>query len=89
MFLKVATSKVGVVRKGICSENIGYAKYSVYLSRGVGICRFLRAVENLFFLSLCFVVKRTYEGQHGGLNEYDSKNLSSCLNVGDDAHFSV
>ncbi|KAI1242647.1 hypothetical protein IHE44_0000184 [Lamprotornis superbus] len=30
----------------------------------------------------------TYEGQHGGLNEYDSKNLSSCLDVGIDAHFS-
>lgn len=41
-------------------------------------------MENLL-LSLCFVVKRTYEGQHGGLNEYDSKNLRRCLDVGGDA----
>lgn len=78
-----------VVRKGICPENTGYAKYSVYLSRRVGICRFLMAVENLFFLSPCFLVKRTNEGQHGGLNECDSKYLSSCLDVDGDAHFSV
>lgn len=78
-----------VVRNGICPENIGYAKYGVYLSRGVGICRFLMAVKNLFFLSPCFLVKRTYAGQHGGLNEYDSKYLSSYLGGGDDAHFSV
>lgn len=78
-----------MVRKGICPENIGYTNYSTHLSRGVGIFRFGMAEENLFFLSPCFVVRRTYEGQHVGVNEYGSKNLGRRLDLGDDVCFSM
>lgn len=76
-------------QKRYCPENTGYTNYSVLLSRGVGICRFGMAVENLLFLSPCFVVRMTYDGQHGGVNGYGSKNLSRHLDLGDDVCFSM
>lgn len=43
----MSACKMRMVRKGICPKNIDYTNYSIHLSRGVGICRFEMAVENL------------------------------------------